>query len=308
MMARCALLPPLAVLSLLPFLLLSLLPTAWVSAQTQVGLCYVTYSNVIDNTATAGAWASLTSITLTLNTSTAVGAAGFPSAALVTSVSGTRLTASADGLGRITSSVPVTLLSTTACQGYNGCDNLIYLAGAANLFDAQGLALQLAGVQTDTDQCVTSTITIKAGNISYCDGGVTAALYNTLAVYPNTNSFTCNPPTVVIPPYTCGIGSYNFSALASLPDIVGSFGGYTLYARLCGAVSQPDCVRQYGQNVQVSAQRDTRHPSLHSRSTAPQFSPSLFEDSRRVCCCYCCCGVSVLSMGRSRQCVRAGDQ
>ena len=235
--------------------LVCLLCTSAVHGQTTVGLCYTAYSNVIDFGTTAGAWASQLAVTLTLNTSLPLGP-GFPAAATVTAVSGQRITASSDGLGRIVSTVSVSLVSVAACAGLVGCDNVFYyppLAPNADYFDSQGLAMALSSVQTDTDQCITSAITIKAGNITYCDGGATLALYNTLQIYTQASQLTtaCTPPVAVAPPYTCGVGTYNFSALASLPDISGVFGGYTMYVRVCGAVSQPDCVRSFGTNVMV---------------------------------------------------------
>ena len=245
--------PLLSLLLPLVLLLLTFHPAA-VLGQAQVGLCYITYSNVIDLGATPTSWASVASLVLTLNTSTPLGSASFPRAASVTAVTGTRITASRDGLGTVTSSVPVTLLPTSACSAYNGCDNVFYyppVGTASDVFDGLGLALQLGGIQTDSDQCITSTVTLKSGNISYCDGGASASVYNTLQLYPNTASFPCQPPQVTVPSYYCGIGAYNFTALASLPDISGVFGGYTMYVRLCGAVSQPDCVRLYGSNVQI---------------------------------------------------------
>ena len=58
----------------------------------------------------------------------------------------------------------------------------------------------------------------------------------------------CRPPSTV-QSYVCGIGPYSFAPMATGPDLVGSFSGSTLFVRLCGAVSQGNCVSQFGSSV-----------------------------------------------------------
>ena len=225
-------------------------PLACVPTNT-FSMCYIAYSNVLSDY-TGLSWASLLSGTFT--TSATLPATGTPSS-VITAFTGTRSIGSNDGLGRVLGSTSVTLGSTSTCAN---CDNLFaWPAPAAGPFDNLGLQLNLGQYQIDIDGCGGTSLTIKQYGLMQCGNGGAAQATNPnnqIMIYPVTAGFTppaCVPPTVTLPAQTCGIGSYNFLPLATLGDISGAFGGYTLYMRMCGAVTQPDCVALYGNNVQI---------------------------------------------------------
>ena len=61
-------------------------------------------------------------------------------------------------------------------------------------------------------------------------------------------------PKQYTPPVTqafCGIGNYNFTSLAYGPDLSIPVPGYTIYMRLCGTLSQSDCVANQGANIEI---------------------------------------------------------
>ena len=64
---------------------------------------------------------------------------------------------------------------------------------------------------------------------------------------------TCSPPTVTFPALTyCGIGNINLNPLAAGPDLnFTATNGVTIAMRLCGAVSNTQCVNNFGNNVQI---------------------------------------------------------
>ena len=226
-------------------------PLACVPSNT-FSMCYIAYSNVISEYTNQVSWASLLSGTFT--TSATLPASGMTSATIST-FTGTRSIASNDGLGRVLSSTSVTLGSTTSCTN---CDNLFsWPAPPGGPFDNLGLQLNLGAYQIDQDGCGGTSLTIKQYGLMQCGNGGAAQATNpsnSIQIYPITSGFTppaCTPPALTIPAFTCGIGQYDFSPLATLGDISGAFGGYVLYMRLCGAVTQPDCVALYGNNVEI---------------------------------------------------------
>ena len=155
------------------------------------------------------------------------------------------------------------MIPTSSCSGLpegGTCDNILYYpTPTTGYFDSNGLALQLGGQQVDGTLCDTNKVFLRAGvpPRSVCDNTiVTQGGADTLTITPITVSNpnpSCSPPLLSIPPLNCSIGGYNFTALSSLPDLsyYSSSSGYTLYMRVCGAVSQADCVRLYGNNVMV---------------------------------------------------------
>ena len=216
----------------------------------QFQFCYTTYSTSIENGNTQPAiWTSITS---------GIFSAGISSTYVyqVGQVSGTRNLSYADGTNRIMSSVALTIVEpTTTCLG--PCNNIIfYMPGSANasLLGVGGITFDLASSQTDPiGSCSGNQINIAGATYSCSSGSQTNQL-NTLVIVPynGVSTLTCTPPVNnVIPQGYCGIGPYNFSALAAGPDISAYFSTYTIYMRLCGAVSQPDCVRSFGHNSQV---------------------------------------------------------
>ena len=225
-------------------------PLACVPTNTY-SMCYIAYSNVLSDY-TGLSWASLLSGTFT--TSATLPASGMASS-VITAFTGTRSIGSKDGLGRVLGSTTVTLGSTSTCAN---CNNQFYWpAPASGPFDNMGLQLTLGQYQVDADGCGGTSLTLKQYGLLQCGNGGAEQVTNPnnqIQIYPITNGFTppaCVPPTVVLPAQQCGIGPYNFGPLSTLGDISGVFGGYTLYLRMCGAVTQPDCVALYGNNVQV---------------------------------------------------------
>ena len=118
------------------------------------------------------------------------------------------------------------------------------------------MTIDLASYQLDGVGTCAGTQLVLSGSstTATCSSGSESNSYNTLvlAPYSATAPLACAPPapTVQYPGY-CGIGAYNFSTLAKQPDISGTIGTNTIFIRLCGAVSQVDCVRAGGHNVQI---------------------------------------------------------
>ena len=225
-------------------------PLACVPTNT-FSMCYIAYSNVLSDY-TGLSWSSLLSGTIT--TAATLPAAG-TSSAVVTGFTGTRSIGSNDGLGRVLGSTAVTLGSASTCAN---CDNLfLWPSPASGPFDNLGLQLNLAQYQVDISGCGGTSLTLKQYGLFQCgNGGASQASNpnNQIQIYPVTAGFTpppCVPPSVTAPAQQCGIGAYNFLPLSTLGDISGNFGGYTMYLRMCGAVTQPDCVALYGNNVQI---------------------------------------------------------
>ena len=241
---------------------------------TQFSMCLITYSPAAEFS-TANLWTTIVSGTFTV--SQTLGGTSSASAT-VTAFSGTRSVASSDGLGRVVGSTTVTLGSCA------NCDQQFYWppSAATGLFDNQGLGLTLGNQQADASGCITTHLTLKANGAIVCDNmiqfagtGSSSALQPSIQIYPITSGYSapaCQPPVQVAAPYNCSIGPYNFAPLSSLPDLYGAFGGYTLYMKICGAVTQPDCVRLYGQNVQVCQWANSQAAYVEAMANAPSGS------------------------------------
>ena len=168
---------------------------------------------------------------------------------VVTGVTGTRSVYTING----------SVLSTASLTGVAsglGASQVIYYVPLASLVyvDALGIAVQLSTAQSDSLGCSGSTITLFYGQIGCGNGYLSLSGYS-LTIVPLIGSATA--PFCAVPSYTiqtpgfCGVGQYNLASLASGPDLSFTGGGYTIYARLCGVVSQPDCVASYGNNIQI---------------------------------------------------------
>ena len=256
------------------------------AAQTQINVCWLSYSplNTLTGSSSAGLfWSSQLVATLTLNTATPVASLG-TSGYLVTAATGTRAVASLAGTNALGSVTTVNLTSRANCP--NGCDNMFYPAGnsgggagAGGYFDGDGISFTLSTGQVDNQGCDTLTFKIQGnaaygsalGNVS-SDCGSEVDVFGLVATYPVNSPLPaiCQYSTIpAITNVTCGIGAYNFAPMATYPDLVGSFSGYALYVRLCGAVSQGNCVSQFGNNV-MACQLGSSSPTLGYLPAYPQ--------------------------------------
>ena len=176
----------------------------------------------------------------------------------VTSATGTRMTASNDYTGKTNSTATLSLAPTSSCIG--GCSNYVYynpVVGTTPYVDGTGLALALSQAQTDITGCSGRQISLGYSQISCSDSGPATATY-TFQLIPQSGTAapSCPIPAASTPPLVlenmpaCGIGGVSFLPLAMSSDLNITVGGVTVFGRLCGAVSQPDCVRSFGNNAQ----------------------------------------------------------
>ena len=232
-------------------------------SQTQINVCWLSYAPINEGNGYTGSqfgvyWSSQLLATLTLNSSTAVASLG-SSGYTVTAASGTRSVASEAGNNAVGGTTTVSLTSSITCEG---CDNIFYPAGnspgSGGYFDALGISFSLATPQIDVSGCDTASFRILSnadygsdayGNVtSECDSD--EEVFGLVATYPvgSPTPSVCQPPAP-IPSYTCGIGPYNFLPMATYPDLIGYFNGYSLFVRLCGAVSEGVCANEYGADI-----------------------------------------------------------
>ena len=243
--------------------------------QQMFSFCYITYTSLseIINNVNFNNWASVTSGYLVANQTTSAGVYS------VVGINAVRNVASTNGLATIVSTSTVTAIeSPSTC--YGGCDNYINYPfnPSYNSYFVNGLTIDLTTAQTDGSGCSGSSITIRSTATSQCSNGVTNTNSRnsfTLAAFNSTvnaaSPIPCNPPTTAIPlPGYCGIGQYNFTSFATGPDLnFTRSNGEVLYVRLCGAVSQPNCVANYGTNVQICQWESTTLQYVLSALNAP---------------------------------------
>lgn len=216
--------------------------TGSVGTSYTFNFCFISYAtNIFDEFTSAVYWSSQISGTITATSTTSAGQYR------VTAIAGTRSVTNNDGSQSINNTVLVSLLAGGPYYVY--VSSPLMWANAS--VDSTGVGFSLAAAQTDPTGCSGSWLILSGQTIQCPNINLTASFSDTQTVTPQSQSASCAPITYSITPYQCGIGSYDFTSLRYGSDLSVTMNGYTIFFRPCGAVSQSDCVRTFGQNSMV---------------------------------------------------------